>query len=79
MTTPPLYEHDCDDCVFLGSFQNADLYYHEGRIETTVIARYSSDGPDYSSGLCFCKTNPKLAEAKRRAIERGIYHQPKYE
>jgi hypothetical protein len=48
------YEHDCDNCVFLGQFENADLYVcaHNNIIDT-VVARFSDDGPDYLSGLTF--------------------------
>jgi hypothetical protein len=68
----PLYKHDCAICVFLGTFNEADLYFHHGPLERTVVARYSSDGPDYSSGLCFADVNPNLREAKRRAIEKNL-------
>jgi hypothetical protein len=66
------YEHDCDHCKALGEFQEADLYFCEqGGVEPTVIARYSDDGPDYSSGMVFASVHPALGEAKRRAIEAG--------
>ncbi len=52
--------HDCPQCRFLGSARNsgkvADLYVCTdaqlpGSVaeRTTIIARYGSDGPDYSS------------------------------
>lgn len=61
----PKYKHDCDQCHFVGNISypgplsdgsapltNADLYYCE-RAESdmggSVIARHSSDGPDYAS------------------------------
>lgn len=51
----PQFEHDCDNCEFLGHViindEGADLYYCAR--EPTVIARRSSDGPDYSSGMDF--------------------------
>lgn len=46
----PVFEHDCDECVFLGHYEKHDLYYCGKDIET-VIARWSSDGPDYASGV----------------------------
>ena len=54
----PLYVHDCSTCCeFLGTYASghttADLYCHKGSIENTVIQRYSSDGPDYGSGIVF--------------------------
>lgn len=86
----PLYAHDCDQCVFLGSYgyvgQDFDLYFcNQDRLWPTVVARYSSDGPDYESGLAAAKhiersveglgstsVNHPLVEAKRRAKERGL-------
>lgn len=51
----PTYTHDCDSCQFLGTVnvqeRVTDLYYC-GK-EPTLIARYSSEGSDYASGLCF--------------------------
>ena len=51
----PKYKHDCSKCVFLGRYAKADLYVcpAEGNIIDTVIARFSSDPPDYISGLMF--------------------------
>lgn len=51
----PKWEHDCDSCVFLGNtiggHHTVDLYYHASTEHdyVSVIARYSDDGPDYSS------------------------------
>lgn len=43
----PQYEHDCSDgCRFLGHVNGYDHYVHDD----TLIARRSSDGPDYVSG-----------------------------
>lgn len=49
----PLHTHDCDRCVFLGTYERHDLYYcGSQRIgSTTVIARWGSDGSEYSSGI----------------------------
>lgn len=74
----PLYEHDCDSCVYLGRhttvnehpFPSAtvewDLYYCKS--EPTVIARHSSEPSEYRSGLEIAKVCKVLGEAKRRAI-----------
>jgi hypothetical protein len=58
MNNTPTFKHDCNNCVFLGGItaggRLADLYYCDGEVaRPTVIARYSDDGPDYSSGLAF--------------------------
>ena len=80
----PIYEHeDCTACMFLGQFTiyangrneytTYDLYYHDGDLEETVIARYGNDGPDYSSGLD-SKTIP-LRAAQDRAKRFGLIEQ----
>jgi len=72
----PRYKHDCTNCVFLGTYEDNmiyDLYVcaTNGNM-STVIARYSSDGPDYFSGLEFSSTNNALKEALKRAEEKGF-------
>ncbi len=69
MSEHPLYEHDCKRCTFLGNFNAMDLYYcvDSAHGMSTVIARWSSHGPDYKSGLVFCGNDPELAMAFRRA------------
>jgi len=57
----PLYIHDCEHCKFLGSAhlhnKKCDWYecYNGSSIkdQRTIIARRSSDGPDYNSGTLF--------------------------
>mgnify|MGYP000101909513 CR=1 FL=1 len=73
----PQFEHDCSHCTFLGRFDDGrpcDLYWCQGLIETTVIARYSDEGSDYTSGMIFAdrNLNPALVEAKRRAVALGL-------
>ena len=49
-----LFRHDCDACVFLGTFGPYDLYLCPNKrgLWHSVIGRYGSDGPSYaSSGL----------------------------
>ena len=73
----PLYEHDCNECVFLGVFNTQDLYScktNESPASATVIARRSSEESDYSSGIGF-KHNANLLEATRRALEVGSLSQ----
>jgi hypothetical protein len=67
----PLFEHDCDRCVFLGNYEDGDLYYHSGQLET-VIYRYGSDGPDYVSGIGGIFASKELGEAHKRAVELGL-------
>src|SRR3990167_2809320 len=78
----PKYQHDCDECVFLGTFQNeqdTDLYWcgEKKGILPTVIARFSDEGSDYASGMCFGRIHANepsssIGEAYRRAIARGL-------
>lgn len=49
----PVYAHDCDACVFLGHYEERDLYYCPGELGGTVIARASGKPSDYASGLPF--------------------------
>ena len=74
----PEFEHDCESCVFLGHYNKNDLYCceqgSEGSGRWTVIARRSSSGPDYSSGIVFATPdgNEWLYKAKLLAIEKGL-------
>jgi hypothetical protein len=63
------YIHDCKKCVFLGCYEEYDLYVHWDDCEKSVIARYGNDGSQYISGLSFVTCNLALAEALRRAID----------
>ena len=51
----PNYTHDCKQCLFLGEIvaggKLCDLYFCPQGGLTTVIARYSSEGADYASGM----------------------------
>lgn len=46
----PLFTHDCDACEFVGPYQGKDIYFCGSGLETTLIVRHSSDGPDYEAG-----------------------------
>lgn len=62
----PAHEHDCNECLFLFGIRYideetnvlfVDVYRQCGsprsREKQKYLIRYSSDGPDYSSGLSF--------------------------
>lgn len=68
----PRHTHDCDRCVFLGQHEEYDLYFCKqvAGFGDTVIARFGSEGPDYSSGIGF--DIPYLQEAERLAREKGL-------
>lgn len=74
--TAPEYVHDCADCTYLGRHYSdrqriSDLYVCKG-LMPTVIARFSDEGSDYTSGLCFVGGVGELTEAHRRAVARGL-------
>ena len=47
------YQHDCDKCVFLGEFNQYDLYCCPERESSacgpTMLARYGNEGFEYTS------------------------------
>lgn len=68
------FTHDCDACVFLGHSLSSDLYFCNGNGNiSTVIARWSSDGPDYTSGIALVPHDVRLAAALGLATQRGLY------
>lgn len=50
-TMKPLHTHDCDACKYLGTVDDYDLYWcpQRGLGIPTLVARYGSDGPDYTT------------------------------
>lgn len=75
----PHFEHDCDNCTFLGNYNGEDLYYcTQNNTYGTVIVRKSSYGPDYFSGLPFAKEtlkesrSPGLRVAYLIARDKGL-------
>lgn len=68
----PRFDHDCSACIFLGQYQEYDLYFCPA--EPTIIARYSSEGGDYGSGIVFAlsdKPQKKYSVALIRALRTG--------
>lgn len=75
MKTEPLFDHDCDRCIFLGTYNGyADLYWCKQSIgdRPTLIARFSSEEADYISGIPFYKVFPELAKAYVLAEAQGL-------
>jgi hypothetical protein len=69
----PRFAHACEECVYLGSNADADLYYcKKGLLGKTLIARHSDSGPDYVSGTCFVECVPDLWAAGILAEARGL-------
>jgi hypothetical protein len=46
----PRYKHDCKACQFIGCLQEFDIYACPQGGNPTIVARFSSKGPDYFSG-----------------------------
>lgn len=69
----PLYEHDCDNCVYRGTIKERDVYTCNSKLfGMTVIVRYSSDGPDYSSSTISRDAERDLFNGLRIPVEDGI-------
>ena len=67
-TEPRKFEPEaCNGCHYLGHAHGNDLYYHDSHRETTLIARFGSDG-DYCSGLVFWSTGGAIHECLLRAL-----------
>lgn len=79
----PYHEHDCDNCIYLGSSQEGEGedmiktdYYFCHRKDShpclsTLIARYGEFG-DYSSGLEFVMSSIYLNKALQLAEEKKV-------
>lgn len=84
MTPPAQHQHDCDDCVFLGTYGDADLYICFVRTlmpEGTLLVRHSSEPSDYWSmwpvavmqhEALVAGSAPAFVEALRRAQVRQL-------
>ena len=80
----PIYKHDCDNCIYLGSYQLAvpyDPYLSKAgktlavpydlylcKAGKTLVARWGSEGYQYDSGLALISNNFAIAVAARRAL-----------
>ncbi len=84
MEDKPVFQHDCNGCVFLGHHDHCDLYFcntngSKDGLHATVIARFGDDGYQYSSGLIFGYRNTSpLNEACKRAIDKGLLTKEAY-
>lgn len=65
-----------NDFIFLGRFGKHDLWYGPDACGPTIVARWSPNGPDYSSGMCFGyiedRPDHPLVEARKRAEALGL-------
>lgn len=51
MSTEPRYQHDCDQCRFIGKIDKYDMWICEKTDRVSVIARYGSNGEYASRGF----------------------------
>ena len=67
----PYWKHDCDECSFLGTWKERDMYFCPREPAGTLIARYGSKEDQYSSGIPLAPYDPYiwaaavLAEARQ--------------
>ena len=45
----PQYKHDCENCLFIGVFNNFDVYICLGTEAGSMIARFGDEGSQYAS------------------------------
>jgi len=50
MGLEPRYQHDCDACVFVAHYKGYDVWDPVHEESGSLVARTSSEGPDYQSG-----------------------------
>lgn len=69
----PRYPQHCEDCKYLGQYEEYDLYVHPVGNRPTVVAIYNKDGR-YLSGLKFARLDCDLAlyVAKQLSINSNI-------
>ena len=53
----PKFRHNCDQCVFLGTYENRDMYFCSQSDMPTVIARYGNADHQYVSGKALAQRN----------------------
>ena len=60
----PQFEHDCTACKFIATINEMDIYLCPGNGDPSIIARFSSDGPDYASN--------RVSDFKRSISENNL-------
>lgn len=75
MKHTPRYEHDCDNCTFLGRLVQYDIYACPQVGCPTVIARWASEGPMYFSGNPLCLFGLSLSPNMDSDIFRDVTYQ----
>lgn len=69
----PVFAHDCEQCEYLGSYEEHDLYCCVHHSLPTVIARWGGAGLEYSSGMVVAKSRDfKSMEDNAPAYSRAL-------
>jgi len=50
MIEPRFYHHECEGCLYLGSYAGRDIYRCPRSGMPTIVARYGDADPEYESG-----------------------------
>jgi hypothetical protein len=70
----PVFKHTCEECIFLGRYQEHDLYICSSEANRKIIsARYGNEGQEFLASFIEAGVRFQLAEAKRRAIALRLY------
>ena len=67
----PLYRHNCQECKYLATFEDKDLYFCKNHGVPLVKARYSNEEKDVEKGLGLAKSEP-LEVAQALSLRRGL-------
>ena len=75
MNEPIHGDWGCENCTFLGTAADHDMYFCPQHGIPTVIARYGPDG-DYESGMTFSYgESPLLTAAREIAKHMGLFNE----
>ena len=71
--TTPIHQHDCDNCKYLITTNDMDMYYcDQGGHGDTIVRRFGSEPEEYgSSGLRLHSINPEVALGMLVAVHEG--------
>ena len=71
--TTPIHQHDCDNCKYLITTNDMDMYYcDQGGRGNTIVRRFGSEPEEYgSSGLRLHSINPEVALGMLVAVHEG--------
>jgi hypothetical protein len=72
ITQRPLYKHDCEDCIYLGSKNEKDFYFNEHRLKNDIllIVRFGNEKDAY---FCMPMSETKLALESKLMEDNAIF------